>query len=278
MESEEHSSRFWTKISGIFGQKEEKIEQAIIDAQEDGELAKEESSMLLSVLEFTSMQIHEIMTPRADMICMPIESSINTIAEKIIESGHSRIPIFTGTKDNITGIAYAKDLLPFIVYPSKHNDSITSFLRTVHFVPETKVCSELFQEFRSTKSHIAIVLDEYGGTAGLVTIEDLLEVIVGDIEDEHDLPKSKEITKIDANSYHVQGRTFLEDLAPIGLEVHSETVDTIGGYLSLLSGNVPTINEEFILEDWKITVKDADIKQVKVLLLEKIQTIPKEDI
>ncbi len=276
---EEPNRKIWAKISGIFGPKEENLEKAIIDAQEEGELKEEEGTMLLSVLEFDSMQVGEIMTPRADMVSLSAKSTVNQVVEKIIESGHSRIPIYDGTTDNIIGMAYAKDLLPCLLNPADHHDNISSVLRTVHFVPETKICNELFQEFRKTKNHIAIVTDEYGGTAGIVTIEDLIEIIVGEIEDEYDAPKDAEISAVGKDAYLVQGRTFLEDLEPIGLKINSEEVDTIGGYLSLLSDSIPEEGEEFELEDWKVTVKEADIKHVKTLIIEKIaEEIPQEEL
>ncbi len=265
MDSEEQNGRLWTKISGFFSAKEENIEQAIIEAQEDGELKADEGSMLLNVLEFDSIQVYDIMTPRTDIACLPLGSTIAEVTENIIETGHSRLPIFDGTRDNIVGIAYAKDLLPYLTHATKHEELIDSIMRDAYFVPETKVCSELLQEFRTRKIHLAIVVDEYGGTSGLVSIEDLLEVIVGEIEDEYDAPKDEEIIKLDDNQYILNGRAFLEDLEEISLVIESEEVDTIGGYLCLLSGRVPSNNEVFEVNDWTLTVAEADAKQVKII-------------
>ncbi len=275
MDGEEQNGRLWTKISSLFSQKEENIEQAIIEAQEDGELKEIEGTMLLSVLEFDSMHVSEIMTPRTDVICLPIGSTINEVAKAIIETGHSRLPIFEETRDNIVGLAYAKDLLPYLIHDAqndqknKHEEKIESIMRKATFVPETKVCSELLQEFRTRKNHLAIVVDEYGGTAGLVTIEDLIEVIVGEIEDEYDAPKDEEISAIDENSYRLHGRVYLEDLQEIGIEIESEEVDTIGGYICLLAGRVPEISEVFELNGWNLLVEDADAKQVKKIMATK---------
>ncbi len=270
MDSDEHSGRIWSKLSGLFGQKEENLEQDIIEYLEEGELNQEEGTMLLSVLEFDSLQVHEIMTPRTDIDCLPLNSTIKDVAQSIIDTGHSRLPIFEDTKDNIIGIAYAKDLLPHLLHLDKHEDTISPFLRTAYFVPETKICSELFQEFRTNKNHIAIVVDEYGGTSGLVTIEDLIEVIVGEIEDEHDAPKDEEVIQLAENSFQIQGRTFLEDLEKFGINISSEEVDTIGGYLCLLAGKVPLTSEEFDVNGWHLAIEDADAKQVKTIVAKKV--------
>ncbi len=275
MDTDENSGRLWTKISNFFGSKEENIEQAILEAQEDGDIKAEEGSMLLSILELDSMQISEIMTPRTDIACLPIDVTIKEVAEAIIETGHSRLPIYEETKDNIIGIAYAKDLLHFLIDPEKSSEQVSPHIRKAYFVPETKICSQLLQEFRTRKNHIAIVVDEYGGTSGLVTIEDLLEVIVGEIEDEHDTPRDEEIKTISDNKFNLLGRVFLEDLEDIGLKIESEEVDTIGGYLCLLAGKVPAQNEEFSIADFKLTVIEADAKQVKAVIAEKI--LPTEE-
>ncbi len=273
MDTDEHNGRIWNKISSFFSQKEENIEQAIIEAQEEGELKEEESSMLLSILELDSMQISEIMVPRTDMCCLPSDANIAQIAQSIVETGHSRFPIFEDTKDNIIGIIYAKDLIQSLVNVNKHEDSIHSLLKDAYFVPETKICSELLQEFRARKNHIAIVVDEYGGTSGLITIEDLLEVIVGEIEDEHDAPKELDIEQIQDFTYKLHGRAELEDLEDIGLKIESEEVDTLGGYLCLLAGRVPTKGEEFNIDEWYFTIDEADAKQVKIILAEKREIV-----
>ncbi len=273
MDTEEHNGRIWNKISSLFSQKEENIEQAIIEAQEDGELKEEESSMLLSILELDTMPISEIMVPRTDMCCLPADANIAQIAQSIVETGHSRFPIFEDTKDNIIGIIYAKDLIQSLIHVDKHEDKVHALLKEAYFVPETKICSELLQEFRARKNHIAIVVDEYGGTSGLITIEDLLEVIVGEIEDEHDAPKDEDIIQIQENSYKLHGRAELEDLEDIGLKIESEEVDTIGGYICLLAGRVPAKDEEFNIDEWYFTIDEADAKQIKIIIAEKREKV-----
>ncbi len=277
MDTDESNSRIWNKISSLFSQKEENIEQAIIEAQEEGELKEEESSMLLSILELDSMPISEIMVPRTDMICLQSDANIAQIASSTVETGHSRFPVYEETKDNIIGIIYAKDLIPSLLDIKKHEQSVHSLLKEAYFVPETKICSELLQEFRARKNHIAIVVDEYGGTSGLITIEDLLEVIVGEIEDEHDAPKDEDIVPLGENLYTLLGRAELEDLEDIGIELKSEEVDTIGGYICLLAGRVPAKGEDFQIGDWFFTISEADAKQVKTVKAEKKEQLETEN-
>ena len=166
----------WSKISHIFGGKsEDNLEQVIIEAREDGDVEAVESSMLLSVLSLGETQVQDIMTPRTDIACLPHGATIQEAAQSILEHGHSRIPVYKETRDNIIGIIYAKDLLTYLIDNTKNvsEDHVDVIMREPYFIPETKSSAELLQEFRARKNHIAIVVDEYGGTSGLITIEDL---------------------------------------------------------------------------------------------------------
>ena len=263
----------WDKITHLFGKSDDNLEQAIMDAREEGDVEAEESNMLLSVLELSEKQVQEIMTPRTDITCLTYDATIKEAAECILENGHSRIPVYKDTKDNIIGIIYAKDLLTYIV-GDKHDFSepVEKIARPPFFIPETKSSAELLQEFRARKNHIAIVVDEYGGTSGLITIEDLLEIIVGDIEDEFDAPKEEDVQKINDNEYLLHGRTMLDDLNDIEIEIESDEVDTIGGYLSLQAGHVPVVNETFTVGDWQFTVIEADTKQIHKISAEKLSS------
>lgn len=317
MDADSHSS-FWSRISGIFaGKHEDHLEQVILDARKDGELKPEEGNMLLSILELSDTQVQDTMTPRTDIDCVSAGTNIIEVAHKILSSGHSRLPVYQDTRDNIIGIVHAKDLLPKFIalYTPQENssnttphslqsthvnspekpqaepsnntsteekidrqntcpevpvhDTVESIMRAPYFVPETKHCAELLQEFRSRKSHIAIVVDEYGGTSGLITIEDLLEVIVGDIEDEHDAPKQEDIHKINEDEYSVVGRTDLEDLMEYGIMLESEEMDTVGGFLSLHAGHVPQKGETFAFNGWDFLVTEADAKQIQKISIKR---------
>ena len=239
------------------------VERAIRDASEDGELDKEEGSMLLSVLTLDELQVQDIMTPRTDIACSSDEDSIRQVAELIVSTGHSRIPLFSGNRDNIIGIVHAKDLLRHLLDAADREVPATAIMREPFFVPETKNVLDLLQEFRTRKLHLAVVLDEYGGTAGLVSIEDVLEQIVGDIEDEHDAPREQEISAQTDGSYLIAGRAYLDDLTEaLPVTLVSEEVDTLGGYLTHLAGRVPNTGEEFSIDGRIFRIVSSDAKQI----------------
>lgn len=239
------------------------MERAIRDASEEGELDKEEGSMLLSVLTLDDLQVQDIMTPRTDIACSAAEDSIRQVAELIVTSGHSRIPVFSGNRDNIIGIVHAKDLMRHMLDATGQDLPASAIMRDPFFVPETKNVLDLLHEFRSRKSHLAVILDEYGGTAGLVTIEDVLEQIVGDIEDEHDAPREQEISLQTDGSYLIAGRTYLEDLTEaLPVAIASEEVDTLGGYLTHLAGRVPKAGEDFPVDGKIFRIVSSDAKQI----------------
>ncbi len=271
-------SSIWIKLSKFFRRNdEESLEKAIIEARADGEVAADEESMLLSILRFDGMQVQDVMTPRTDIDCVPSATPLLDVAKFIVESGHSRIPVFSDTRDNMIGIVHAKDLLHYLIDPSRQQNPVDELMREPFFVPETKGIRELLQEFRSRKLHIAIALDEYGGTSGLVSIEDVIEVIVGDIEDEHDTPKEDDIRAIGENRFELTGRAYLEDLQELNIHIESDEVDTIGGYLSLLAGHVPTVGEIFHVNDWEFRVEEADVKFIRRISLTKTKKLQEEE-
>lgn len=271
-------SRLWSKVTSLFQNKNgDTVEKAILEAREEGELEAEEGSMLLNVLALDETQAHEIMVPRTDIQCAELASSIDEVVEIIIESGHSRIPIFKENRDNIVGVAYAKDLLSYVHSPEKSTTPLESVMRKPYFVPETKKVSELLQEFRTRKLHLAIAVDEYGGTSGLLTIEDILEEIVGEIEDEYDAPKEEDIRILD-DAVLLTGRASLEDIEEqLTISLQSEQVETIGGYLSEIAGHVPQAGERFVIGTDQYTVMEADAKQIRHIRLERgTHTVPEE--
>ncbi|MDD6087861.1 MAG: hemolysin family protein [Desulfovibrionaceae bacterium] len=269
----DRSSTLWERLRHLFGgHTSETLEQAVIEAREDGEVDLDEGSMILSILRLDDLQVQDIMTPRTDFDCIASGSTVKTAAQSILSSGHSRIPVYKDTRDNIIGIAYAKDLIELLIDPQKHGNPVDSIMRPPFFVPETKIVSELLQEFRARKNHIAIAVDEYGGTSGLATIEDILEEIVGDIEDEHDAPKEDDIHLLGENRYSLSGRAYLSDLHEVGICIDTEEVDTIGGYLCLEAGHVPEKGEVFESAGWQFSITEADAKQIRRILAEKAAT------
>lgn len=262
-------SSFWNRVSRFFGHdNEESLEKAIIEAREEGEVEPDEESMLLGILRFNDLQVQDTMIPRMDIDCVPEDATLDEVARVIVDTGHSRIPVYRETRDNMVGIIHAKDLLRSMLDKGSTPPSIAEVMREPFFVPETKSIRSLLQEFRSRKLHIAIAIDEYGGTSGLITIEDVLEEIVGDIEDEHDAPKIADIRPVGDNVYELTGRALLEDLREMGVNLESDEVDTIGGYLSLEAGHVPAMGESYTLNGWTFTVIDADMKLIRLLRME----------
>ena len=266
--SEGHST-IWSRLSRLFGHDDqESLEKAILEARAEGEVEPDEESMLLGILRFNDLQVQDTMIPRTDIDCVPHDMPMAEVAAIIVRSGHSRIPVYKETRDNIVGILHAKDLLRSMLDGEGNVSSLAGLIREPFFVPETKSIRTLLQEFRARKQHIAIALDEYGGTSGLITIEDVLEEIVGDIEDEHDTPREEDIRPVGDNIYELTGRALLEDLEDMGVDLDSDEVDTIGGYLSMEAGHVPAPGESFTLRGWTFTVLEADRKLILRLRME----------
>ncbi|MCK4350887.1 MAG: HlyC/CorC family transporter [Candidatus Krumholzibacteria bacterium] len=194
-----------------------------------------------SIVEFGVKKVREVMVPRIDVFALDIYTPIDEAREKASDVGHSRVPVYDGSIDKIVGVLFVKDLLQ--LSPGKEGE-LGKLAREVYFVPEGKKIDDLLREFQVSKKHMAIVVDEYGGTAGIVTLEDILEEIVGEIRDEHDyeLPLIQEIGQ---NEYMIAGRIGLDDLEEsLGISVPAEEVDTLGGFLYNLIGKVPDEGEE----------------------------------
>ena len=268
-DAESHGG-FWDRLGRLFGHdNEESLEKAIHEASAEGEVEPDEESMLLGILRFNDLRVQDTMIPRTDIDCVPDDMPLDEVADVIVKSGHSRIPVYHETRDNMIGILHAKDLLQCLAAKNgKAQPPLTKVMREPFFVPETKPIRALLQEFRARKLHIAIAIDEYGGTSGLITIEDVLEEIVGDIEDEHDAPRVEDIRNIGDNVYELTGRAYLEDLQELGVNLDSDEVDTIGGYLSMEAGHVPAPGETFNLAGWLFTIIDADLKLIKLIRME----------
>jgi len=262
-------STLWSRLSKLFGHDdEESLKKAIIEARAAGEVEPDEESMLLGILRFDDLKVQDAMIPRTDIDCVPNDMPIQEVVQVIVTSGHSRIPVYKDTRDNIVGMLHVKDLLNCLVDSNHAHLSVSKIMREPFFVPETKSVRTLLQEFRARKQHIAIALDEYGGTSGLITIEDLLEEIVGDIEDEHDTPRREDIRPIGETVFELTGRALLEDMGKLGIDLASDEVETIGGYLSMEAGHVPDTGEYLTLNGWLFTVLDADKKLIHLLRAE----------
>jgi len=233
-------------------------------------LEEEERKMIKHIIDFGDTTVREIMVPRIDMVCAPVNSTPKQIIELIKTHGHSRIPIYEGRVDNVVGILYAKDLLLTIGENGSDNIDLRKIARRPYFVPESKLVNELMQEFRRERVHIAIVVDEYGGVAGLVTMEDILEEIVGEIQDEYDR-EERPIVQISENVWLVNGRVSIDEVEEeLGIEIPYDEADTIGGLVYSIVGGIPKPGEKVKVDDKvSIVVQELEsqrIKSVKVIL------------
>lgn len=258
---------------------EKELQDMILESEEEGIINEEEGEMLNSIIEFGDTVVREVMIPRTDMVCCAVDVGMPDLLQEIIRSGHSRFPIFEGSIDNIVGVVYAKDLLKFW---GQRPDSVTirEVMRTPFFVPESKKVEELLQDFRSLRVHMAIAVDEFGGTSGLITIEDLLEEIVGEIMDEYDL-ELHQIHQEEDGGWSVDARLNIYELEEhLDLTVSGkDQFDTVGGYLSHLTGHVPKVGE--LVRDGRLemTVTEGDerrISRVKIQLLNPGQDLAGE--
>jgi len=241
---------------------EKELQAMISESEEEGIINEDEEEMLHSIIEFGETIVREVMIPRTDMVCCPIDAGIEQLLKIIISSGHSRFPIYEGTTDRIVGIVYAKDLLRFWGRDPK-TVAIAKVMRPPFFVPETKRIEELLQDFKSRRVHLAIAVDEFGGTSGLITIEDLLEEIVGDIMDEYDLEEDELKEEADG-SYLVDARINIYELEELlNLSVpNKEQFDTLGGYLAHLVGHVPVVGETIRDGKLDMTVIEGDERRI----------------
>jgi putative hemolysin len=238
---------------------------------EQGILEAEEEQMIHAVIELGDQRIHEVMVPRIAMVSLPAGASLEEAIDTVIEEGHSRIPVYDKTIDEIIGILYAKDLLPLMKGSVDERPTLRSLLRVPVFVPESMSVDDLLHEFQRRKVHLAVVLDEYGGTAGLVTIEDLLEEIVGEIQDEYDVEEPM-VVQLSENEARVDGRADVDDLGELfGVELSLEDedeYDTVGGLVYHRIGGVPKPGDQVKVSGLTLTVETTDGRRVgKVLVV-----------
>lgn len=253
---------------------EERQEEFLEDLEQrrmEGAVDEEEQEMIENVLALSERTSAEIMTPRTDLVAVDVHAELPTVLEAIHRAGHSRIPVYEETIDNIVGLIYAKDLLAEIG-KRPEQFSLRERMREAYFVPETKPLRALLHEFQNQKLHIAVVLDEYGGTAGIVTLEDIIEELVGDIADEYEETPQASVRKIDENTIEVDARTYVEDLNDeYELDLpEDEDYDTVGGFVFSRLGYVPKAGEDFDYENLKFTIASAEPRRVKRVRIQKV--------
>ena len=257
-----------SKLFGVTGEEqetvtEEEIKMLINEGKENGTIEEEETEMINNVFEFNDKIVSEIMVPRTEIFALDMNLSISEVIDELSEDKrYSRIPVYDETIDEIKGIVYVKDIL---LSQKNKNVKIKTIMKEPYFVPENKLVNELFEDLRKNKKQIAIVVDEYGGTAGMVTMEDILEEIVGEIYDEYDKVQVK-YRKIDENTYLIEGNVAIYDVEKIlGIEIIEGEYDTLAGYLIEKLGRIPKDNEKPVIETKDATYKIEKVKDKKII-------------
>ncbi len=256
---------------------EEEIMTLVDVGQQGGTIESGEKDMIYSVLQFGETLAREVMVPRPDLTTVEIELPLDEAIQLLLESGHSRVPVFEGEIDNIKGLLYAKDLLRLLPTGTA-GKTIRELMRPAYFVPETKRADTLFKEMQDRKIHLAVIVDEYGGTAGIVTIEDLVEEIVGDIRDEYDTDEEAEYTQLSEGEYLVDGGMNLDDLNQLlDIDLPNDENDSIGGYVYSQLGHVPEVGETIDQPNLLMRVDEVDNRRIRKVYIAKRTPPPKDD-
>lgn len=255
---------------------EEEIRMMVDVGGEKGVIEDSQKEMIDNIFEFDDIDVADIMTHRTDMVCVDVEEGLSEAVKLSIENGFSRIPVYEEDPDNIIGIIYVKDFLKYVGTSLPKTKSIKDIMREAYYVPETKRCGELFSEMTEKRVQMAVVVDEYGGTAGIVTLEDVLESIVGNIQDEYD-QESDEFSIIDDKTFTVDGITDIEEVEEhIGKTFPEGDYDTIGGYIISVLGFLPQDGEmnEVTFENIRFTVLNVEDRRIGKV---KVEILPTED-
>lgn len=262
-----------SKSSSIFMTTDE-IKTMVNIGTQEGVLEREEQEMIHSIIEFSDTIVREIMTPRPDVVCIDSKKTVADAIELIASKGHTRIPVFEDKIDNIIGIIYAKDLL--MIGTDNLNATLHKYLRDAVFIPESKNIEQLFKQMKRARFHMAIIVDEYGGFSGIVTLEDIIEEIIGDIHDEYDLVKTPEYSKIDENTYLIEAGMNIDDFSTkLDLLIpENDDYDTLGGFVLSLFGKFPEKDESVTFQNMHITVNE--IRKRRIITL-KVKILPTEN-
>ncbi|WP_027338659.1 hemolysin family protein [Halonatronum saccharophilum] len=249
---------------------EEEIRRFLAVGEREGVIETDEKQMINSIFEFDDTNVKEIMVPRIHMVCVEINDPLEKLIDTVIDLGFSRIPVYNETVDNIVGVVYAKDLLLMLKNDNFESD-IQKIMRPAYYIPESKKVDNLLTELRKEKIHMAIILDEYGGTAGLVTIEDLLEEIVGDIQDEYDEEENM-IKVISTEEIQVDGRVDIDEINDIlEIDLPEEDYETISGFILSMLGYVPKTGEKLNFENLEISVEKVIQRRISKVRIKKMK-------
>ncbi|HWO94366.1 MAG TPA: hemolysin family protein [Dehalococcoidia bacterium] len=268
-------AQVWLRLRGVGGNGGDEVSEAEellrqVEMERGEEIEREEAEMIRGIFGLEDTTAREVMVPRIDMVAVEAGESVETAVQTIVEKGVSRIPVYKDTIDNIVGIVYAKDLLRYLAAASPPV-TLTDLARPAHFIPETKRTDELLRELRQSKVHIAIVVDEYGGTAGLVTIEDLLEEIVGEIEDEYDIA-TQLIEVVSEAEAVLDARVPVDELNELfGIEVDHEDYDTVGGFVYHHLGTIPSVGDEIEVDGIHVRILSVEDRRIKKVHMRRVQ-------
>ena len=256
---------------------EDELKTWVEVGQPEGGLEADERRMIYSIFQFGDTLCREIMVPRIDVVALEAKTSISQAVNVLIDSGHSRLPVYDDVIDNVVGMLYAKDLLRWQTNLVEKT-SLRKFLRPAYYVPETKKVDDLLAEMQARGVHIAIIVDEYGGMAGLVTLEDIVEEIVGEIRDEYDQKEEVLVQKINDAEFVFKARVSLDDFNDaLGTEVNSEQTDTLGGILYGEFGRVPMEGDTMRVEDWLLTIEEVRGRRIGKICARKQQDLTNEE-
>lgn len=264
--------RFFRKVSHARETEdiEKEIQQLIDEGEEEGVITEDEGEMIQGIFSFRDTIAREVMVPRTDVTALKADEPIEEVVRTIVESGHSRIPIYEETLDNIIGIVHAKDLLK---YWGQTGIEASKFVRPPYYVPETTKISVVFHELRSRKSHMAIVLDEYGGTSGILTLEDIIEEIIGDIMDEYDNEEVWIVPNQDG-SLTVDARLDVEDLEDyLRVDLPEGKFESVGGLIISLLGRVPHVGEKVVIDGIEMEVLLATDRKIEKVIVRRIPPV-----
>jgi len=241
---------------------EDELKTWVEVGEPEGGLEPDERKMIYSIFQFGDTLCREIMIPRIEVLALDVKTPLQTAINLFVESGHSRAPVYEGVIDNVIGLLYAKDLLKLHTTPGDRQN-MRKFLRPAYFVPESKKVDELLAEMQLKGIHLAVVVDEYGGMAGLVTLEDIVEEIVGEIRDEYDEDEEMMVQKLSDEEFVFMGRVSLDDFNDaLDTELETDQTDTLGGYFYSQLGRVPMEGDELYFEGWRLTVKEVHGRRV----------------
>lgn len=295
---DDNDGRIWQRLKTMFFGRDheptlrEQLEEAIAEHEEDsigetapdenGDLTAVERTMLRNLLHFSDHRADDVMVPRSDIVAIDESASFAECVAAFAEHGHSRLPVYRGSLDAITGMIHIKDIFAVLAEGKETPDSLEAFIRQPRFVPQNMSVLSLLDEMRRTRTHLAIVLDEYSGTEGLVTIEDLVEEIVGEIEDEHDEEAEALFAQMSPDMWEADARAELDDLAKAidaKLAEIDEDVDTLGGLAFVIAGQVPNVGQMLLHREsgWRLEILEADDKRVTKIRLFAPKPDPEEE-